>query len=75
MRRTIIMGIALVAMSLGSVSAKAGMQNTAQPCPHCGRYHAVSNTAHQPAQKNVFSRMWELEKRKNAWLMRTFLGR
>jgi len=33
------------------------------------------NGGYQPQRGGVFSRMMELERRKNAWLRETFLGR
>ncbi|MFM8475861.1 MAG: hypothetical protein ACKOEO_08690 [Planctomycetaceae bacterium] len=35
----------------------------------------VHRTSRRPAPQSFFQRVMELERRKNAWLMRTFLGR
>ena len=37
-------------------------------CYRCGQVRVVKRN------KNIFQQLWELEKRKNAWLKRTFLG-
>ena len=72
MKRALIMTLTLVSITFGTTDIQAAKQDS-KPCPHCGRHHA---TAHKTAKSsNVFSRLWELEKRKNAWLMRTFMGR
>ncbi|MEY3175077.1 MAG: hypothetical protein RLZZ436_2991 [Planctomycetota bacterium] len=42
----------------------------AQPAPQ--HVHRVNR---RPAKQTFFQRVMELERRKNAWLMRTFLGR
>ena len=42
------------------------------PAAPVQRVHRVSR---RPAQQSFFQRVMELERRKNAWLMRTFLGR
>ena len=35
----------------------------------------VHRVSRRPAKQSFFQRVMELERRKNAWLMRTFLGR
>ena len=39
-------------------------------CPSCGKVHSHSK---ENVVKRFFRKMWELERRKNAWLIRTFL--
>ena len=64
------------AILLGSQSAaSAGFNETVvvssshvAVCPHCGHVHTRTNPV-----KGFFQKLWELEKRKNAWLIRTFL--
>jgi hypothetical protein len=74
MRQFITMGIALAVITVASAHADAG--KAAKPCPHCGRYHNVQSYGYSQTKKqSVFSKMWEAEQRKNAWLKRTFLGR
>jgi len=76
MRQLIALGIALSVIVVASGNVEAGKKKTAKPCPHCGRYHTVQSYGYRPAKKKkLLGRLWELEQRKNAWLMRTFLGR
>lgn len=85
MKNALILGVLAAVLSVGSVPANAQstqtVQNTqvAQRCPHCGKYHAPRTQRRvyyaQPQKQNMMSRMWQMEQRKNAWLMRTFFGR
>lgn len=50
---------------LGSQEADAGNRCN---CPRCQQVRRQS-------QPNLFQKMMELERRKNAWLRRTFLGK
>ncbi|MFM7056268.1 MAG: hypothetical protein ACKO2P_05025 [Planctomycetota bacterium] len=46
----------------------------AQAAPTVPAQH-VYRVYHRPVKKTFFQQVMELERRKNAWLMRTFLGR
>ena len=55
------------------VSADAGI------CPHCGRDHAVTvqRVHYRPVTRRsrtipIIGHLWNMEKHKNAWLMRHF---
>ena len=50
---------------LGSSEAEAGRQCNCARCQQVRRHH----------QPNVFQKMMNVERRKNVWLKRTFLGR
>lgn len=74
MRRMLTMGLALAIITVSSLSVDAGYyRRSAKPCPNCGKYHTYYYEG-TPKKQNIFSKMWEAEKRKNAWLKRTFLG-
>lgn len=51
--------------ALGSQEAEAGSHCN---CPRCQQVR-------RQQQPNVFQKMMELERRKNAWLRKTFLGK
>ena len=73
MRRMLTMGLALAIVTVTSMSVDAGYyRKSSKPCPKCGKYHVYY--VETPQNQNVFQKMWELEKKKNAWLKRTFLG-
>ena len=69
MRRFLFAAVALtIALSV------AGSTQAAERCPQCGQIHGQTVTS-RPATVNPFAKLMELERRKNAWLARTFLGR
>jgi hypothetical protein len=74
MRRMLTMGFALAIITVSSLSVDAGYyRRSSKPCPNCGKYHVYY--VQTAKDKNVFQKMMELERRKNAWLKRTFFGR
>ena len=74
MRRMLTMGFALAIITVSSLSVDAGYyRRSSKPCPNCGKYHTVYVEG-TPKKKNVFGKMWEMEKKKNAWLRDTFFG-
>jgi hypothetical protein len=51
-------------------------QSEPQAIPnHSGHRHQTYHRAQPPKKKNVFEQLMDLERRKNAWLKKTFLGR
>lgn len=50
---------------MGNTEAEAGHKCQCPRCQQVRRHH----------QPNLFQKLMELERRKNAWLKRTFLGR
>lgn len=66
----VIPAILAAALGLGVLSggdAEAGIYCN---CPRCQQVRRQ-----QPKQPNLFQQLMELERRKNAWLKKTFLGR
>lgn len=67
----------LVAAALLSVGFLAGEAdaNSNCNCPACQAARQGYYQQQQPRQMTVFQKLMELERRKNAWLRKTFLGR
>lgn len=78
--RNIIAFVAAALLSIGLFSGQANAQNC--NCPKCQAARQVyvqpsysTRTVYQqPRQMTFFQKLMELERRKNAWLRRTFLG-
>lgn len=76
---TVMIGGVSVADEAQPVAAAPGVLVTAQYAPaapvvqSAPRY--IYPVVRRPARPTFFQRVMELERRKNAWLMRTFLGR
>lgn len=79
--RNILAVVAAALLSIGFVSSQANAQNC--NCPNCQAARQAYQSApvyangynYQPRQMTVFQKLMELERRKNAWLRRTFLGK
>lgn len=76
MRRILTLVLALALFSVCSLNAEAG-HKSAKPCPNCGKYHTTQTQYYKKTakKKSLLGKLWEAEKRKNAWLKRTFLGK
>jgi len=55
--------------------APASAAPAAAPTVPAAPVQHVHRVSRRPAPQSFFQRVMELERRKNAWLMRTFLGR
>ena len=68
MRRLLFAAAALtIAFSVATTT------EAAERCPQCGQVH--SHTVQSRPAANPFQKLMEIERRKNAWLALTFLGR
>ena len=68
--RYIIPAILAVALGFGIMSNEEAEAGSRCNCPRCQQIRRQ-----QTRQPSLFQQMMELERRKNAWLKRTFLGR
>lgn len=66
--------IAAALLSVGFLAGEADANSNCN-CPKCRSARAVYYQRQQPRQMTVFQKLMELERRKNAWLRRTFLGK
>jgi hypothetical protein len=71
MKKAVLMGVLLAAVTFIPASAEAGLFNRRTTTYRTNQTYTQS----APARKGPFARLWELEQRKNAWLKRTFLNR
>lgn len=79
--RNILAIVAAALLSVGFFSAQVNAQSC--NCPDCQAarqiytqpYYGSQVVYQQPRQMTLFQKMMELERRKNAWLRRTFLGK
>lgn len=58
-----------------AAAAPATAAAVAAPTVPAAPVRHVHRVSRRPAPQSFFQRVMELERRKNAWLMRTFLGR
>lgn len=71
MKKAMLLGVLLAAVTFVPSSAEAGKFNRRTTTYRTNQGYVQS----RPARKGPLARLWELEKRKNAWLKRTFLNR
>lgn len=76
MRRMLTMGLALAIITVSSLSVDAGgyYRRSSASCTdtECGQSRVYYYK--KAEKKNFFAKLWEMEKKKNAWLKKTFLG-
>ncbi|MCA9037607.1 MAG: hypothetical protein KDA91_20880 [Planctomycetaceae bacterium] len=68
--RRVLFAAAALTLAL-TVSGSASAQ---ERCPQCGQVHQ-RNVVVRQSVSNPFEKLMQIERRKNAWLARTFLGR
>ncbi len=76
--RNILAVVAAALLSIGFLSSQANAQNC--NCPKCQAarqvyFQPAGGYNYQARQMTVFQKLMELERRKNAWLRKTFLGK